>query len=459
MKKSMLILKSEIEKELQSLDRLRREMAEVQQCTDHLRDAVFSYYRGTAVHGVVVLIALTILILFIPVDGFSYELPPYGAFRLKVNAELRENYTNNITFAKDDEDRIEQFTTLAILGLNLNYEGKKGRVGFDGQIRRPIRFDDSDVRNSSDILTLNVQHDFSQYDGINLYNRFTHTKVPGSIEVRRSDDKCEDLYKRFGLNAIVNDPECSEFAVEFFGREQGDFDSYENSFHFNYTKFFSEKIKIRTEYGNRLYDSTKRGSNDSFTNRYSVFLSYQYDYTRAFSLFYELRNTDYDRGDDISIDSVKAGIRQYLTKRILINGNIGMDFAPSTDTLSIDASVLGELDEKSTMQIFFSRSVQSAVDREDVFRNWQVTCRYSRSFSEDFKGFSSVYYGQGDFVSADFTDTLLGASVSVHNVFWQHKKGSSLTGIFGYSYSQLDSTNSERGYERSSVTASLTLSF
>ena len=78
----------------------------------------------------------------------AYEFPPYEGVTLKIDGKISEDYSNNITYSQDDENRIEQWTTLLTLGLHLGYEGKKGALKLGGQMTQPIRFEDSDVRAS-----------------------------------------------------------------------------------------------------------------------------------------------------------------------------------------------------------------------------------------------------------------------------------------------------------------------
>ena len=136
-----------------------------------------------------------------------------------------------------------------------------------------------------------------------------------------------------------------------------------------------------------------------------------------------------------------------------------MDFTPSSDETSYDAVLTAEIDEKTSATIDFSRDIRTAIDREDVFRNWRVTGRVRRLLMDDMDVFLSAFYGEGDFVSAEVTDTLLGASVSLNYFFWQHKRGARINGNLGYTYSILNSTETSREYDRSSVDATLSIVF
>jgi len=388
----------------------------------------------------------------------AYEFPPYEGLTLKIDGKISENYSNNITYAQDDENRIEQWTTMLLLGLNVGYQGKKRALSLGGTIRQPIHFDDSNVRNSSEIVTLDLNNDFSQYDRIRMRDIYTHTRVPERFDQVDFIEECVKIFREYGIEVARDDPRCSEFEREF-GVSQGAFDTYRNDFNLNYSRNISDEINVTVGYGNNRYDSTEENSNDSVRHNVNGSVNYSSSHATTFFLSYTFSDTSYDRGDNISTDAVRVGIRQYLTKRLYFNGDVGMDYTPTTDSTSFDALFTGELDEKTRATIDFSRDIRAAVDRDDVFRNWRVTGRLTRLLMEDMNVYLSAFYGEGDFVSADVSDTLLGASVSLNYIFWQQKRGARIDVNFGYTYSQLDSTDEERGYNSSSVDATLSIAF
>lgn len=397
--------------------------------------------------------------LFVFDSANAYEFPPYEGLNFRIEGSISGNYSNNITYAKDREDRIEQFTTMLVLGLGVTNEGKRRSLRFSGQMRQPVRVDSSDVRNSSEILTLNIVNEFSEYDRIRINNVFTHTKVPSSFRDNFFYfEECERLLLQFGIEAVRNDPRCSEFDWEF-GRSQGDFETYRNDFRFNYSRDISDQFSVAAGYDNNIYDSSEEMSNDSIRNSFNVNLNYKVSYATYFFLSYTFADTSYDRGDNISTDSIRAGINQYITKRLLFRGSIGMVFTPTTDSTSFDALLKSEIDERTHVSIDFSRDINTAADRGDIFRNWQIRGNLRRVLSEDMGSFLAVFYGEGDFVSDDVTDRLAGVSISLDYNFWQHKRGARITGQLGYTYSNLNSTDENRGYNRSTINSSLTIAF
>jgi hypothetical protein len=395
---------------------------------------------------------------FIIASAHAYEFPPYKGLSLKIEGKVTENYSNNITFAHDEENKKEQFTTLLVAGLVLERTNNRGSLRFAGQMRQPVRFETSDVRNSSEIGTLDFVSEISSYDKIRIKDVYTHTRVPGSIDARDFREECVRLFRDFGQEIARDDPRCAEFEREF-GVTQGAFNTFRNDFNVDYSKDMSDRIRVSIGYGNNRFDSTAEGSNDSIRNNVNGRINYSINFATVFYLSYRYSVTYYNRGDDISIDAFRFGLKRYITKRLYFNGDIGMTFTPTSDNTSFDALLTGELDEKTNASIDFSRDTRAAIDREDIFINWRVTGRLTRQLKEDMNLFISAFYGEGDFVSAEVTDRLLGTSFSISYIFWQYKRGPSINGNIGYSYSQLDSTDASRGYDRNAIDATLSVIF
>ncbi len=136
-----------------------------------------------------------------------------------------------------------------------------------------------------------------------------------------------------------------------------------------------------------------------------------------------------------------------------------MDFTSSSSNIAIEASVIGQIDDKTTSNISYLKGDEISSDREDLFRNWRVTGSLTRELSEDLSGSISGFYGQGKFISIDVTDSLLGGSINLYYEFWRDKKGMNISGDIDYSYSNLDSTDENRSYSRNGVTLGLKMGF
>lgn len=389
----------------------------------------------------------------------AYEFPPYQGITLKLSGNISENYNNNITFASDEENKVEDLRTMLNLGLDFQYEGKTHFIGFSGKATRQIFEEESDVTSSSENIAVTFNNEFSEYDRISLRNSYTHTQEPGSSQGDFDINACRDYYANSGLTANQIESKCNEFSEEF-GRFKGRFDSHSNNLSFTYSRYISETFDMSANYGYGQNWSAEEGTNDSESNSGGIRLNYRYSEPTAFSLSYDYQISSFEEGDDISRQSIKAGILQYITRRLYFNGSIGRDTVSSGEnSIALGATLTSEIDENTMASLSFSQGTEISSNQEDTFKNWQISSNFTRLLTEDLNSSFSVFYGKGEYSESQVTDTLSGAGLNVSYEFWRSKRGANIQGNLGYSYSQLDSTEADRGYTRSSVNSSLTLAF
>lgn len=389
----------------------------------------------------------------------AYEFPPYQGITLKLSGNISENYNNNITFASDEENKVEDFRTMLNLGLDFQYQGKTRFIGFSGKARRQIFEEESDVTSSSENIAVTFNNEFSKYDRISLQNLYTHTQEPGSSQGDFDINACRDYYANSGLTASQIESKCNEFSEEF-GRFKGRFDSHSNNLYFSYSRYISETFDMSANYGYGQNWSSEEGTNDSESNSGGIRLNYKYSEPTAFLLSYNYQISSYDEGDDITRQSIKAGILQYITRRLYFNGSIGEDIVSSgANSISLGATLTSEMDENTMASLSYTQGTEISSNQEDTFKNWQISSNFTRLLMEDLNSSFSLFYGKGEYSASEVTDTLSGAGLNVAYEFWRSKRGANIKGNLGYSYSQLDSTDEDRSYTRSSVNSSLTLAF
>ena len=404
------------------------------------------------------IMGLGIFLLSIPAAS-AYEFPPYQGITLKIIGDISESYSNNITFASDEENKVEDFRTMLNLGLDFQYKGKRRSLDFSGRAKSQILEKSSNVRNPSENITLTFNNEFSKYDRIILRNTYAHTREPGRDQGDFDMNECRDYYENSSYNASEIESRCNEFEEEF-GRFKGRFDSYSNNVSFSYYRQISDSFNIKSNYVYGQNWSNEEGTNDSRRNTLGLSVNYIHSEATKFSLSYNYQVSDYEVGDDISRQSINFGIGQYISKRLYLDGSIGKVIMSSgNDSISIGATLISEMNETTSASLSYSQGTEISANTDDTFKNWQITGRVTKLLLEDLNGSLSAFYGKGDYSSTDVTDTLLGASFNLSYNFWQSKRGSNLTGNLGYSYSDLDSTDEARKYTRNSINSSITLAF
>jgi len=392
-------------------------------------------------------------------DVNAYEFPPYQGLRLKVLGDISENYSNNVTFASNDRNKVEDFRTMLNLGLDFKYEGKRRSVDFSGRARRQISRGSSNVRNSTEDISLIFNNEFSKYDRIYLQGIFHHTQEPGLNLADFDLNACRDYYRNLGWPPGKIDSQCTIYK-EQFDRLRGRFDSYNDNFSFAYNKDLSDSFKIITNYSYGENWSTAAGTKDSQQNTATVSINYKYVEATIFSMSYTYQIFNYKEAKDISRQSYKAGVTQYITKRFFFNGNLGVDNVSSgNDSISFQATLRSEVDENTTASLSYSRGTEISSFQGDTFRHWQLTANAARALSENLGSSLSAFYGKGYYSSTGVSDTLTGIGFNFSYNIWESQRGADIKGNLGYSFSKLNSSDKNRGYTATSATSSLTLAF
>jgi len=389
----------------------------------------------------------------------AYEFPPYQGLSLKILGDISESYSNNVTFASDEENKIKDFRTMLNLGLDFKYEGKRRSIDFSGLASRQISKGSSNVRNSTENISLIFNNEFSEYDNVILLGTYSHTQEPGINRSEFDLNTCRDYYRDSGLSASEIEVKCNLFEDQF-NRLKGRFDSYNDNFNFTYNRLFSESFNINTSYSYGQNWSTAEGTNDSQQNTVGVRINYKYVEATSFFMSYAYQISSFAEGEDITRQSYKVGIGQYITKRLYFNGSMGIDNVSSgNDSISVEAMLRSDVDERTTASLSYSQGTEISSFQGDTFKNWQLTTNATRALLEDLNSSLSAFYGKGYYSSTDISDKLIGASFSLSYKFWESQRGANIRGNLGYSYSRLNSSDEARRYTATSVTSSITLAF
>jgi hypothetical protein len=411
----------------------------------------------TSRHKTIIAVAIFWFSAFLTVDSANaYEFPPYQGITLKFLGEISGNYSNNVTFQSDKENRIEDFRTMLNLGLDFQYRGKRRFLGFSGRANREIFEDSSDAGNPSENFILSFTNDFTKHDRLSLRNSFKHTREPhtfGGIDM----DACIEYYEDYGYSESESETICNEFNEEF-GRYRGYFDSYSNSFNASYTRNISEKISITPNYNYSENWSSAEGTNDSESNGLGLSASYKYSQVTRYNMSYSYKVSEYEEGNNLSRKSFNVGLLRFITKRFSFNGRVGQNILSNgDDSIFVNTSISGEIDKRTTASLSYFQGTEISGNTSTTFDNRKIAGSVQRVLRDDLKVNASTFYGVGEYSPTNITDDFFGASINLSYVFWEGKRGSRMSGNLGYSYSNLKSSDEDRNYERNSARFGLLL--
>ncbi|MEK7308734.1 MAG: hypothetical protein AAB089_06660, partial [Nitrospirota bacterium] len=238
-------------------------------------------------------------------------------------------YDDNITRTNSSDNKKGDFTTRLALNLGVKYEGKTRTLDFTGRINRDIFTTNHNFNNTSEKLELNFQNELSKYDIIRLKNTFNHAYEQSSF-----DDTFEGAEGRYAY--------------------------YKNQFNLDYTRDISKQFTVIARYANEINELSREGSKDSYLNTLGFEADYIYSADTVFFMLYDFSKRTYNEAGDISIHTVAAGIRRYITKQLYFDGTGGVDFITSFEDTKdtgeyIQGSLTDELDENTAISLSFTK--------------------------------------------------------------------------------------------------------
>ncbi len=359
------------------------------------------------------------LILFLSSSAYAF---PYRGVDINIQTSVTETYNDNLTFAK--KDKKADFVTALGLNLGVKYEGKRRSLALNSRINERFHSRYSEIKSSSESVSLNFVNKFSEYDRIRVTDTFSHSRSPAGFE-------------------------------EEFGRVRARRETYKNTFNLRYEGVISKYFRINSFYGNIHNNFPDTERDDTSQNRFGVRLSYLPGPSTAFSLLYTYARNNFER----TSQTTAFGIKRYIIKKIFLNGEIGATKNSIGDDnkrkrLHVKVSLTDEIDENSVAKILFSRSQRFVSEGGDIFTNWKITARITKQLSQRMASSFSAFYGRGTFSSTDITNRLTGADASLSYAFLED-----FTGEFRYAYSNYDSTQKNYGYIRNTVSISLNKTF
>ena len=206
-------------------------------------------------------------------------------------------YDDNITFSEENKE--EDYITTLGLRVSTLYEGKRRMIGFSGSANQRFNARFSDIKNSSESASFNFRNDFTEYDRITMSYLFSHSYTPESFEE--------------ALDRVVARQESSDHRVNV-----------------NYIRILSESFNVNVRYAYRIRTYSDELRPDQYNHRIGFNLNYKPGIEHTYFLSY---NYSQNKFHDV-INTIRAGTQRYLTKRIYIDGQLGVDFTSSTKSFT-----------------------------------------------------------------------------------------------------------------------------
>lgn len=358
--------------------------------------------------------------------GRSASAFDYRDIDMSLRAGISETYDDNITSVHENEK--EDFITTLSLGLGAKLEGKTRSLNLAANVTQQLFADYDNFNNTSQDLTIDFQQEFSKYDRISLRDTFTHTYEPRSFE-------------------------------DAFGRTTGRYSYYRNRFSLDYTRDIAKQLSLSARYANEVDEISRKDLSDSSLNRAGLEATYFLSSATILLCFYDFTYRDFDPGASASTNTIAAGLRHYLTSQLYLDAQAGLDLINSYNDEGycrplIQASLTSDIDENSRAAISFSKRYYTNAYTQDLFDYWKVLATFTRQLFKRLSCSLSGFYGKGEYVAANITDKLRGASIGLTYDLTKKIKAN-----LGYTYSNVDSTQATREYTKNRIYLKLSMEF
>lgn len=366
-------------------------------------------------------------------DSLSYK---YKGFDLGVtNVSIGETFDDNITF--DKKDKQGDFITKAGITLGARYEGKTRTFALTSKITDQIFAKQPDQNNVTQFINLNFKNEFSKRDRISLKNVFEHFEAPSS-----GDTTAEGYYS------------------SQFGRTAGRFEYFKNKFDIAYSYDIAKQSSLFVKYANEINIFSGTDRENSLLNKPGFGLSYTFSPTATiFSFSYDFTSIQFENETNATINTIGAGIRQYITKKLYFNGGTGIDLIDSFDNENLSepfflASLTYILEEKTQASILFDKKYTTNPYFADIWNSWRTSASLTRQILKRLGCSLLIFYGDGKIVSSGFEQNLLGLSSSL-----RYDISRNLKGTLTYTYTQSDTNDESSEYSKNTLFLGLTAEF
>jgi hypothetical protein len=339
-------------------------------------------------------------------------------FEVKVRAAAKQLFDDNINYS--EKNRNTDFISTLSAGASLNYEGKRTQAEFAADVTQQLYWDLTENNNTSEHLSLVLNHQLTKYDSIQITDTFTHAYDPGSFD-------------------------------EQFGRVSGRYSYYSNQFGLGYMREFSEQLSAKVNYGYDVETTSREDLFDSFVNRVSLEGSYALSSKSIMFTTYEYHNRELESVGNASVNTFGGGWRQNFTEQLSLEGRAGIDLIDSYNGEELTEpmwklTLIDRLTETHSAILSFTQRYSTNAYTDDIFNSWRVSGGITSQLSKKVLGSATAFYGRGEYDSTGIEDNLFGGQAALSYDLYKNYNLD-----LSYSYSQTTSNLNSREYRKNVV--------
>ncbi len=362
-----------------------------------------------------ILISVFAVIFTILMSGLSGDA---AEFDIDITGKLETMYDDNITTAKDNQ-RADVVSFVSI-GLALTHESDTYDIEAQGEIFQETYWKEDEFNNIGEFVRVALNKEFTDIDRVQIKDTF------------------------YNAEAV------EDFDLEF-GRESGRYRYINNRATLQYEREINSRLTLTTEYGNEIYEVNRDDLKDSVSHRVRVGLGYAQTTSTVIGPFYQWGTREFDPGNDSKTQLIGATLRHYLSKRLYLDVLGGVSFIEDFNNNDLEkpyysATLTNEVGKKTTAKLSFRKDYSTTNSTEDIFDSWRASVALIQDVFERLQLELSAFYGEGNYINQNIEDDFIGFRSRLN-----FELAEEIDVYLSYGYSQTDSNDNSRAYDRNVV--------
>lgn len=350
----------------------------------------------------------------------------YASVDVETGVDYSIQFDDNINSSK--QDKKSDFINKITVEADIKNEGKTHAFNGTVLLTENAFVNNQQFNNFQQIVNLSLLKEFSKYSRLNLYNDFLHSEDPIDFE-------------------------------SAFGKTNGNFNYFKNSFELNYSKDFSGNITSGFRYINQIYDVNKDQLKDSLMNTTELYLEYLKSSKTKFKFSTSYSKRNFDLGQNLDKYELAASVKQNISENMFYEIKTGLN-------------ILDEISGKNYYEPLFAFTLTQHIDQntnarltlikehdinpylDDVFDSWKISFNVDRQLLKRLALESEIFIGSGRYISSDIKDQIKGLKFG-----FKYELKKYLYANIGYSFRQNASSSDTRDYVKNILYFGLSMRF
>ncbi len=339
---------------------------------------------------------------------------------------LSTSFDDNVTFSSANQKK--DVVQSVLLGLDFNLQTSRNQFLAQCDLSRNLYFDNSSFDNTAYKMRLIDVFEISPRLRLSASNAYLRREEPSSF-----DDQ--------------------------FGRTSGRYRRDNNQFDMQFDYQVKSQMILQWMYTHQYTGYSRQDLEDTDKHQVGARVEYQFNESNRLGAGYEYSRRFFEKANEFTGHSVFVDYGHSLSAQLNFSVRAGEDFIANSTIVSTrqaryDVSLINDIDKTTRGGLKYRRGLSTYSYSQDLFDSYQFSLELSRELTSRLRINTAGFFGQGEYKKSRIRDCLSGVSVSAEYSFTEQ-----ISSGFEYSYSQTNSNQNIRSYERNLVSLQMKLRF